>query len=258
MASSITAPKTTAPFWIDPPAEPYLVADTASYIVVYKPPRIHTAPLRKEEANTLLAWVSILYPEVLRIKGRKENEGGLLHRLDYETQGLVLIAKTDHALKTLMEQQENNAIIKEYDAVSYNDTSDEKKLPGFPLYTENSLSQTGYIESAFRPFGKGGKTVRPVQNNSAECANKVLYKGLYRTEILSRAIMDDKEFFRLRITKGFRHQIRCHLAWIGKPILNDPLYGGGAVIDNSGFLALRASALSFTDPDSKERKTYSV
>jgi 23S rRNA pseudouridine1911/1915/1917 synthase len=245
----------TKPFWINSPAQPYLAADTASYLIAYKPPRMHTAPLHKDEDNTLLAWTATLYPEVLRIKGRKENEGGLVHRLDYETHGLVLIAKTQHALEALLEQQENNAIIKEYDAVSCMAAVTEKKLPGFPIYTEGSPSEENRIVSAFRPFGKGGKTVRPLIIDFSKSAKKILKQTLYTTEILFHTAIDDKKIFRLRITKGFRHQIRCHLAWIGYPILNDALYGGG---NDGGFLALRASSLTFADPENGEMKTYSV
>jgi 23S rRNA pseudouridine1911/1915/1917 synthase len=255
MTPSIAPSVINGPFWIAPTLEPYLAADTASYLIAYKPPRIHTAPLQKEEDATLLAWVAALYPEVLCIKGRKENEGGLLHRLDYETQGLVLIAKTQHSLESLLEQQEKEMFIKEYDAVFCVNSDTVKPQPGFPAYTEIPL-QENRIVSAFRAFGEGGKSVRPVLADTE--------KPVYCTEILSHSTVEDKELLHLRIARGFRHQIRCHLAWIGKPILNDALYGGGDAGDNSDggnngkYLALRASSLSFYDPDSGELKTYSI
>jgi 23S rRNA pseudouridine1911/1915/1917 synthase len=62
--------------------------------------------------------------------------------------------------------------------------------------------------------------------------------------------------FKLRIWKGFRHQIRAHLAWFGMPILNDKLYGG--VSFGNGLLALRAYSISFTDPSSGEELSYSI
>jgi 23S rRNA pseudouridine1911/1915/1917 synthase len=61
---------------------------------------------------------------------------------------------------------------------------------------------------------------------------------------------------RLRISKGFRHQIRCHLAWLGRPILNDALYGGMAF--GNGCLALRACSLAFADPATGEERCYSI
>ena len=238
------SPLIPEPFWITAPREPDLVAETASCLVVYKPPGMHTAPLRKEEVGTLLAWAASLFPEVLHIRGRKENEGGLLHRLDYETQGLVLIARTEAALAVLAAQQEKNLFIKEYDAVCETPRSAEaENMAGFPQFTGDSPTEGTCIVSAFRPFGKGRKAVRPIPDG----------KSLYRTEILSRVEDGGRHFFRLRIRKGFRHQIRCHLAWVKYPLLNDSLYGENR---DGGFLALRASALAFADPESGESRTY--
>ena len=58
------------------------------------------------------------------------------------------------------------------------------------------------------------------------------------------------------IVKGFRHQIRSHLTWLGMSILNDDLYGGER--RGKGFLALRASSITFNDPSSGEELSYSI
>jgi 23S rRNA pseudouridine1911/1915/1917 synthase len=227
-------------FWINPPLEPQVVAEAPSYLVLYKPPRMHTSPLRPGEGRTLLAWAAQRYPEVVRIRGRKEHEGGLVHRLDYETQGLVLCARTEGALNSLLEQQEAGNIIKEYEAVS-GAVDPGTMPPGFPP----GPAPGEVIESAFRPFGKGRKEVRPVTETSPKQGGGKAPR-VYRTEILFCDTLGGRCFFRLRIRRGFRHQIRCHLAWIGRPLLNDPLYGNSE--GAAGFLALRASSLAFTDP----------
>lgn len=238
-------------FWIDPNPEPRLITETRSYSAVYKPPRMHTAPLKhldpgknglEETGQTLLDWIVLRFPEVLFINGYKENEGGLLHRLDYETQGLVLFARTQKAFDKLAAQQKTDGIIKEYDAVSAGRAYGMTPA-GFPPYSAEMVSAV--VESAFRPYGKGRKQVRPLAAVPGGIHSR---PRSYRTEIFSHTAAEGKQFFRLRISKGFRHQIRCHLAWIGCPILNDSLYGGKA--DAAGFLALRASGLSFTDPES--------
>jgi len=269
-------------FWISPAMEPRVIAEASSWLVLYKPPRMHTAPLRPCEENTLLAWAALRFPEVLKIKGRKEIEGGLVHRLDYDTQGLVLCARTDAAIKALLNQQEAGEVIKEYEAASACLSTDMP--PGFPPLpagrvtpncvrnhvtdctpTRDTRFHSGnplaVIESAFRPFGKGRKAIRPLTAESCYGTKTFCKKDLYRTKILSCAEMGEKCFFRLRICKGFRHQIRCHLAWIGRPILNDSLYGnfeGGTVsatgketvdLTGRGFLALLACSIEFADPD---------
>jgi len=237
--------------------EPQIIAETPSYLVLYKPPRMHTAPLRSGvnlnpgENNTLLAWAALHFPEVDKIKGRKDIEGGLIHRLDYETQGLVLCARTEKTLNVLLKQQEAGSIIKEYEAVS---GTEEIKLPGFPPFPNiKQNEQSTVIESAFRPYGKGQKAVRPlIEGNSNFSSNFSSYfksGKVYQTEIFSRTETEGCCFFRLRIRKGFRHQIRCHLAWISHPILNDPLYGIYEESPAAGFMALRAYSIAFTDPD---------
>ena len=61
--------------------------------------------------------------------------------------------------------------------------------------------------------------------------------------------------FTVRLKRGFRHQIRCHLAWIGCPVVNDPVYGGQPA---DGFLALRSHALFFPDPASGRQREYRI
>jgi len=229
-------------FWINPEKKPQIIADTLSYLVLYKPPCMHTAPLMPDDKNTLLAWAAMQYPEIVRIQGKKPVEGGLVHRLDYETHGLVLCAKTQKAYEDFMVQQKTGGIVKEYDAVS----SVSRSVSQMDLNKTNNI-----IQSAFRPFGKGRRAVRPVE------ADLAAGKAIYQTEILSCRKIGDICHFRLRIKKGFRHQIRCHLAWIERPLLNDSLYGSCDKIKDdtnaaqskpAAFLALRASSIAFRDP----------
>jgi 23S rRNA pseudouridine1911/1915/1917 synthase len=116
------------------------------------------------------------------------------------------------------------------------------------------------IESPFRAWGPGRKAVRPAFPG----ANRKLALdkgGAYKTGVLEwreeaapSAPAEGLWRCRVRIARGFRHQIRCHLAWAGFPILNDPLYGGAG----EGFLALRASSLSFDDPLDGARRAFEI
>jgi 23S rRNA pseudouridine1911/1915/1917 synthase len=155
-------------------------------------------------------------------------------------------------------------IIKEYSALAVERKAPNGRtlLPGFPLEKpelpfrifsgEAGAGELLQIKSAFRPYGPGRKAVRPVALNPAE-----EYGAMYLTEILeARQLGQDLTAFRLRIFKGFRHQIRCHLAWLGWPILNDSLYGGQSHGD--GFLALRAYSISFNDPSSGRKLVFSI
>jgi 23S rRNA pseudouridine1911/1915/1917 synthase len=110
------------------------------------------------------------------------------------------------------------------------------------------------IESFFRPFGPGRKQVRPVLDKYGK--DKDIAKdrgGYYRTEVVN--VTEDEYYtFSIKLRRGFRHQIRCHLAWIGCPVLNDPLYGEQAAGDS--FLALRSTGLFFVDPRNGTAREY--
>jgi 23S rRNA pseudouridine1911/1915/1917 synthase len=234
---------------------PHIAGETLSYAAVYKPPLMHTAPLREGEGGTLLHWFGSLFPSALEIEGRKRIEGGLLFRLDFQTEGLVLIAKNRPAFNALLLQQEEGRIVKEYGAASL---PRGRLLPGFPPPPPPG----NRIESRFRPYGKGRKAVRPVAAEGNPPGGT-----LYITEILEREARGGLIRMTLRIRKGFRHQIRCHLAWTGSPILGDTLYGAEETPPAAGEgegapgkrpLALRCQALLFTDPLSGEAREYRI
>jgi 23S rRNA pseudouridine1911/1915/1917 synthase len=237
---------------------PFVLDETGGFAVVYKPPRMHSAPL-KHGGDTLLDWYAAQYPQVCNLSGRRDKEGGLLHRLDFETHGLVLFAKNQQSLDFLLMQQEQGNFTKEYSAICQKSGATSASFPPPPFTVSPSLVGS-VIESFFRPFGPGRKQVRPVTDNgkSRKAVRNEIAKdrgGYYRTEIVN--ITDNEYYtFTVRLKRGFRHQIRCHLAWIGCPVVSDPIYGDQPGID--GFLALRSHALFFPDPDSGKQREYRI
>jgi 23S rRNA pseudouridine1911/1915/1917 synthase len=239
------------------------------FLVVYKPPRMHSAPLKGGAGDTLLDWCAGAYPEVSGVRGKLEREGGLLHRLDYETRGLVLVARTQEAFEALEGQQEQGNFVKEYGALT--SSIFRTPLAGFPPRESPDIAFGPVpftVKSAFRPYGPGRKAVRPVLPN--ELAKKPLREtaldrgNLYKTEIVElnspvSASAPSLMYLRIRIIRGFRHQIRCHLAWLGYPVLNDVLYGGFGELGNTDhYLELKSQGLSFTDPVSGENRCYRI
>ncbi|GHV21853.1 RNA pseudouridine synthase [Spirochaetia bacterium] len=257
--------------------EPFIVKEDKSYIAVYKPSGMHCVPLHIGETGTLLAWCAELFPEVLSVMGKKPIEGGIIHRLDFDTHGLVLFARHQAFWDSLWKQQTEGTFLKEYEAVA---AKSDTKLPplmleGFPPLPLVDIKQLPLsIFSAFRPYGRGRKAVRPVVCYSTPSKEKFSCKKRksaeialdqdkpYKTEILSiepekiiiqpsiatnaPVLTEDSFRFKVRLCRGFRHQIRCHLAWLGYPLLNDSLYGG----KNTGqSLALFAQAIAFKNPE---------
>jgi len=217
---------------------PQVLVEEKDYLIVYKPPRMHSAPLpRSCEADTLLHWCALSFPETAELPGRRAGEGGLLHRLDYETQGLLLLARTPSGMEFFLKEQNEGRILKEYSALAQ---AGKTSLPGFPAEKPGIPEAGLQIQSAFRPYGPGRKTVRPVIMATAGGEHD------YVTAVIDAEPLGRLTAFRLGIRRGFRHQIRSHLAWLGMPILNDGLYGGASF--GGGLLGLRACSLLFCDP----------
>jgi 23S rRNA pseudouridine1911/1915/1917 synthase len=253
-----------------------LVCET-NFILVYKPPKMHSV---SGKGKSLVEWCVEKYPE---LENLSKGEAGLIHRLDFETHGLVLFARNEQAFDMLLEEQKSGEIIKEYGALV---SGAREKKDGFPVferdigYFQNSASLENSsnldtdashdIKSMFRPYGPGRKEVRPVDYTALRlsAAKKKAGSKIYTTEILEirPASVGDIKCIRVSIQQGFRHQIRCHLAWAGYPVINDPVYGGksySGVFSNEenpaqGILALRAKGISFMNPGSGEKLCYAL
>ena len=226
---------------------PFIFEETDDFAVVFKPPKMHCAPNNQKNGDTLVELYAAL--------------GELMHRLDFETHGLVLFAKNKKSFEFFDSLQANGEFIKEYSAAIC--VNADTALPGFPPppvlpHLQPSPENPLVIESFFRPFGPGRKQVRPVIDDSKKYWEITKDKSAcYRTEITGIS----GNVFTVRIKRGFRHQIRCHLCWAGFPILNDPLYSlptKNEPLPGAGVLALRAQALFFTDPSSGEKREYRI
>ncbi len=228
---------------------PFAVKEDKNYIVLYKPGNMHSAPLKESEEGTLLHFCVSLFPEVSLPQGKKKIEGGLVHRLDYETQGLVLFARNQKALDYFFKEQDEGRFLKRYEAIV---SKQNMMLDGFPPPPEWEEAPFE-IKSMFRAYGPGRKAVRPVHidtisKHKDDARNN---DALYVTNILSWEPCGDNTIkVNVQLCRGFRHQIRASLAWLGFPILNDQLYGGQESSEKG--LALKAVSLSFIDPETEK------
>lgn len=261
--------------------EPCIVRETAHWAVVYKPPHLPTAPLRADERNTLVYWF-LHSPEVQKqsaeyglrsreaqVRGKKEIEAGLLHRLDTDTRGLVLFARDQAVYDFLAARQEAGQMIKTYCAfVEPNRAPEIDDGYGFgatelSTLKERSTAQEQVVvqegiaaqlpltlESQFRNFGPGAKRVAPVFSGSRH------YKKdgrLYTTVIEAADILPSPPLIRVRcrLSRGYRHQVRAHLAAAGLPIVGDPLYApqGAEAQPESAQVSLQLYAVSLAFPD---------
>ncbi len=225
-----------------------LVYEDHDILVVNKQANLPTVPLKtdSEDKLTLLGLVSRAFPEVLDVGGANAWEGGVLHRLDTATSGLVVIARTTEAYASLQAIQKADLFIKEYHALSQ--TFQETTLSAFPPFPyEDPFSCKGKeisIGSLFRRYGENRKEVRPVLADSPRHLLDKTTGTWYLTKVWYSGANGDSHQFTCRLSSGFRHQVRAHLAWSGWPIDGDTVYKGA----EAGNLALKAVAVEFPHP----------
>lgn len=198
-----------------------VLLETPSLIVVDKPAGVACHPLRPGETGTLANALVARFPECLGA-GAAPREAGLCHRLDRETSGTILAARTPEAFRALREEFRKRAVEKVYLGL-----------------VEGKLEPAeGRIEIALG--GRGSRT-RPWRGASDGRALPALTS--YRT-LWSEG---DRSLLEVRIETGVRYQIRAHLAAIGHPLIGDAAYGGAAWPLLPRHL-LHAWRLGFPDP----------
>jgi 23S rRNA pseudouridine1911/1915/1917 synthase len=195
-----------------------IVLERPDLVVVDKPAGQATAPLVPDERGTLCGALLSQFPEMYGI-GYSPREPGILHRLDTDTSGLVLAARTAAAFDLLRGALTRGALHKTY----------------LGLVLEAGLPERTLIETALGP-GSGGRVV--VLEPPEHAAN------LRRSEVHTRLRVPPLALVEVSAPRAYRHQVRVHLAALGFPLLGDSLYGGSPW-SNLSRHALHAHQLSF-------------
>jgi len=223
--------------------EPFIFQENEQWALLVKPHDLPSAPLDENDSETLLGWYLEKEKSARDVIGRKGIEHGLIHRLDTGTAGFVLVAKTQKTYDTLITSQKEGCIKKTYDATSsVLQNADSSTLANLPLS----------ISSRFRAFGPGRREVRPLFPGTR---GFVEASTDYETIIEKFTFLKDNSCeIRCSLVRGYRHQVRAHLAYLGFPILGDPLYNPlwkNAEEEKADIpLQLYASGISFPDPES--------
>ena len=214
---------------------PLLVCfEDKSMVVIDKPAGLHTAPLPHGETDTLLARAVEAYPEIASLPGIKSVEPGLVHRLDAETSGLVVIARTEQAFTALRAAFAARAATKRYLACC--SCMDPEGLPA-------------RIETRFAPYGRGRAMVRVVLlDEPARRAARNATRESYRTDVRWMGGAPGRALLEASITRGFRHQVRAHLSFLGYPLFGDPLYGTPAPAGCAPRMYLHAWRIEMSHP----------
>ena len=198
-------------------------------LVVNKPAGLVCHPTKTDEYSSLISRARLY----LGSTGRPQ----LINRLDRETSGVTVLAKTEEAARRLRRLWEARHITKGYVAIVHGQVRQEHGLIDAPLGKDETSAVA--IKDRVRPDGLEAQTEYWLQGSfAAHFASSGLAteQGTVETSGLT------KQFSLLRLVPqtGRKHQIRIHLAHIGHPIVGDKLYGG----DEDLYLALVQNRLT--------------
>jgi 23S rRNA pseudouridine1911/1915/1917 synthase len=181
-----------------------IVYEDACVLVVDKPAGMATHGFSGRDVDTLTNFLAAQRPDVIHI-GKSRWEPGLVHRLDRETSGLVLVAKTQAAFEDLRLQFRRRQVKKTYLAMVWGIVEAEGSVT-YPIAHDSC-----------------DKKRMRVIDSSVRLKSHRSWKALTRF----RKLYDTGRFSLLEVEMetGVTHQIRVHLAAIGHPIVGDSLYG---------------------------------
>jgi 23S rRNA pseudouridine1911/1915/1917 synthase len=180
----------------------HVILETKDVIVLHKPALIHCHPLSYEDQNTLLNFLVMNHKWAAVSINSSHYDRGLLYRLDYETSGVVVLAKSEDYLVSVREHFDSAVRRKFYWAI-----------------VEGSFDKEGKWTHFFKAVGVKGmrQKVFDQDEESAHQGTLTVFKVSEK---------DGKSLLLINLKTGLRHQIRAQLAHLGFPLLGDELYGG--------------------------------
>jgi len=200
-------------------------------LVINKPAGLIVHSDGRTVEPTVVDWILKKYP---KIKGVGENQAvdrsGIIHRLDRETSGALLIVKNQRAFFAIKKQFQKNTVRKVYHAFVYGRVKHDEGVIDRPI-----------ARSGANPVLWSATRGRRGEERAAVTDYKVLSRG------------NDASFLELRPRTGRTHQLRVHLKAINYPIVCDKLYAPKReCLFGFARLALHARALQFIAPSDKE------
>lgn len=214
-----------------------IIYEDAHYIAVNKPAGLVVHPDGKRDEPALTDWILKNYPDIKGVgepielsDGKTIQRPGIVHRIDKETSGVLLIAKDQEAHELLKYQFQERTVKKKYYAFVYGELKDKYGIINRPM---------GRSKSDFRKWS----ATRGARGELREA--ETWYTVIKTTKLASYVLVEPKT--------GRTHQIRVHFAAINHPIVHDGLYAAGKQA-LFGFTrnALHAFSIIFRNFEGKE------
>jgi len=201
-----------------------IIYEDSEIIVVNKPQNMVVHPAAGHFNDTLVNALLFHCGDSLSgINGKRRP--GIVHRIDRDTSGVLVIAKTDNAHNSLALQLSEHSMTRIYNAVVYN----------------NFKEDYGVVD---KPIGRN-----PVDRKKMAVTDKNSKRAVTHYKVLKR--MGRFNLIELKLETGRTHQIRVHMAYIGHPLLGDSVYGPKKQLFNLKGQVLHARVLGFIHPSSK-------
>lgn len=199
-------------------------------IVVNKPSGMVVHPAPGNYTGTLVN--ALIYHTNNLSKVNTNIRPGIVHRIDADTSGLLLVAKNDKSHNILAEAIQKKEVVREYIA----------------LVEGIIMEDTATIDAPIGRDKKDRKKMTVTSENSKDAVTHIRVLERYK----------DSTLIRCKLETGRTHQIRVHLSYIGHPVVNDPVYGHKKLIDKDFGQMLHAEKLGFIHPTTKEYMEFTA
>lgn len=241
-----------------------IIAETADYVVINKPAGVIVHPDGKRDTESLVDWVMESYPDITDVGEPFETQyrgesvfvrrPGIVHRLDRDTSGVMVIARTQLMYECLKQQFKDRQISKEYRAVVLGVPPESTYTVNIPIGRDlGSIEKWRATRDPKRVRGELRDALTYVQvlgTGMAQVPKPFLARHPNDAlKKVSELVPHFVSYIRAVPKTGRTHQIRVHLQYLGYPVLGDRMYGtreiDGLVIVQRGLL--HAHILKFQD-----------
>ena len=221
-----------------------IVFEDRSLVVFNKPPNMVVHPVKSSQRGTLVNFLIYKYQDTLPTT-YDQFRPGIIHRLDKDTSGLIVVAKTAFCANALITQFKSREVKKIYRALCIGNPVDNLNkiicTPGVSFLEDNSIEVKTYI--------RRNKTNREVMEVNTDEGKLAISR--FRVQAIYDLGKNQKlSLVSCEIETGRTHQIRVHAKYIGSPIFGDKLYK----LNRREDFDLEKLVLSFCDDDRKLRQ----
>jgi 23S rRNA pseudouridine1911/1915/1917 synthase len=186
-----------------------ILKETPDYLIISKPIGISVHPGAGERVETITDWLQEKYPEIKKLPWKTTERIGIVHRLDKDTSGILLLAKTPEALDFFQDQFKERSIEKHYQTLVFGKPPKEKGSVNALIRRDPKDRERQKVE--FIDFGLD-ESERKDSATDYETIKTYNYKG----QILT--LLD------VKLNTGRKHQIRVHMKYELCPVMGDQKY----------------------------------